>query len=392
MSNSKKKKVVVIGGGIAGVETAIHLDKKIFDVHLISERTALYIYPLAIWVPVGKKSVSDISMPLENLAKKHKFQFHHEKVSALQIERKQVATQDNKVFSYDYLVLAHGSAKWKVSGVENISTICGTPQMAASLREQYKKLLAQKKGRIAVGFGGNPKDPSAVRGGPAFELLFNIDRDLRKKGLRKNFTLTFFAPMAQPGKRMGKGALSKVGKFIEKAGIEMIVGKKILGFEGQNIKLESKRIDSDLTVFVSALEGSELNKTSQLPMNEAGFFKAHTTGQIEGQEFIFGAGDTIDFHGPQWKAKQGHMAEVQANTVAKNIKAHALDKPLKYNFEDKVSIICLMDFGSTGAFIFRGKEREFSVYLYRLGHFLKWGWGIYFKAVKNKLFFKIPGL
>ncbi len=36
------------------------------------------------------------------------------------------------------------------------------------------KLVDRGSGKIAVGFGGNPKDSSAVRGGPAFEVLFKF--------------------------------------------------------------------------------------------------------------------------------------------------------------------------------------------------------------------------
>ena len=37
-------------------------------------------------------------------------------------------------------------------------------------------------GTIAFGFAGNPKEPSAMRGGPMFELLFGLDTWLRKQG------------------------------------------------------------------------------------------------------------------------------------------------------------------------------------------------------------------
>lgn len=392
MNGVDKKKVVVIGGGFAGVQTAIELDKKLFDVHLFSERSFLYVYPLAIWIPVGKKKVSDISIPLQKLAKRHKFHFHHCGVNSLDIKNKQIVACENN-FSYDYLVLAQGSNKRKLPGADNVSTVCGTPQKAEILREKYKKLLGQKKGHIAVGFGGNPKDPSAVRGGPAFEVLFNIDRDLRKKGLRDNFTLTFFAPMEKPGKRMGEMAIQKVGKFIQKKNIKMQVGKKVMGFQDQRVELENKEyIDADLTIHVSAREGSALLQNSGLPLNEAGFVKVHTTGQVVGHGFIFGAGDTIDFDGPKWKSKQGHMAEVQAETVAKNIRDHAMEKPLQHSFANKVNIICLMDFGNAGAFILRNDEKQIAWYLHSPGHFFKWAWGIYFKAVKLKYFPKLPGL
>ncbi len=82
------------------------------------------------------------------------------------------------------------------------------------IKEELDKLAQAGKGKIAVGFGGNPKDTngSAVRGVPAFELLFNINTYLKKKGLSDNFELTFLARMAEPGKRMGEKALVSLCK------------------------------------------------------------------------------------------------------------------------------------------------------------------------------------
>ena len=36
-------------------------------------------------------------------------------------------------------------------------------------------------GTIALGFAGNPNEPSAMRGGPMFEFLFGIDAQLRAR-------------------------------------------------------------------------------------------------------------------------------------------------------------------------------------------------------------------
>lgn len=73
----------------------------------------------------------------------------------------------------------------------NTLSICGAPEEATALYGKLDKLIAQGKGKIAMGFGGNPKDSSAVRGGPAFEVLFNVDTYLKRKGIRDQFELTF---------------------------------------------------------------------------------------------------------------------------------------------------------------------------------------------------------
>ncbi|CAI6143706.1 MAG: hypothetical protein SPLUMA1_SPLUMAMAG1_01467 [uncultured Sulfurimonas sp.] len=100
-------------------------------------------------------------------------------------------------------------------------SICGKPEDSLTICDTLDALIEMGSGKIAMGFGGNPKDSSAVRGGPAFELLFNVHDILKKKGIRDNFELTFFAPMAKPGER-GWGVYcknSKLGKIPRIPGI-----------------------------------------------------------------------------------------------------------------------------------------------------------------------------
>ena len=51
-------------------------------------------------------------------------------------------------------------------------TLCEGVKAAEAIRD---RLQAMEGGSLAFGFGGNPQEPSAMRGGPRFELLFGID-------------------------------------------------------------------------------------------------------------------------------------------------------------------------------------------------------------------------
>jgi len=59
------RKIIILGGGIGGVECAIHLRKYHFDVELVSDRDFLYIYPTSIWIPTGEAKLENVSIPLE---------------------------------------------------------------------------------------------------------------------------------------------------------------------------------------------------------------------------------------------------------------------------------------------------------------------------------------
>ena len=126
---------------------------------------------------------------------------------------------------YDYLVVALGAHKMKHAGLEHTLSICGAPEMSLEIRHRLNALMARGHGKIAMGFGGNPNDTTSVRGGPGFELLFNVHNMLKKKGIRDNFELTFFAPMAEPGARMGPQALKMMDVFFKRLNIERRFGK-----------------------------------------------------------------------------------------------------------------------------------------------------------------------
>ncbi|HFD14580.1 MAG TPA: sulfide:quinone reductase, partial [Epsilonproteobacteria bacterium] len=311
-------RVLVLGGGFAGVEAAIYLRKQKIEVTLVSDRDYFYIYPTSIWIPTGETTKEDISVPLDKLAMKHGFQLIVDPVTKLDAKSKRVTLENGRVLEgYAYIVVALGQDKIQHKGMEHTLSICGKPEEATALYEKLDALILKDHGKIAMGFGGNPKDSSAVRGGPAFELLFNVHNYLKKKGVRDNFELTFFAPMPKPGQKMGEKALVMMDSMFEKLNIHKKVGSKITAFVKDGIEFEDKsKIASDLTMFISAGTGHGILRESGLPLSDAGFIVTNEYNEIEGFEGIYAVGDSASLLGPEWRAKQGHVAEVMAKNVA----------------------------------------------------------------------------
>jgi len=82
------KKVVVLGGGFAGVEAAIFLRKEGFTVDLVSPRPYLYIYPTSIWVPVCEADFAEVCLSLEDLAKVHGFTWIRDEITQIDAKAK----------------------------------------------------------------------------------------------------------------------------------------------------------------------------------------------------------------------------------------------------------------------------------------------------------------
>ncbi|HEX9022582.1 MAG TPA: FAD-dependent oxidoreductase [Geobacteraceae bacterium] len=393
------KKVLILGGGIAGVEAAISLTKKVrngrqlFDVTVVSDRDYLYVYPISIWVPTGGKSFEDVCIPLAALAAAHGFKVVRETVRTVAAAERQIVT-DRGSHRYDYLIIALGAGKLKPKGSEHTLSICGNPSEALRLKERLDTLLAAGGGRIAVGFGGNPLDSSAVRGGPAFEFLFNVEALLRRRGIRERFELTFFAPMASPGARMGEKAVSAMQSFFGRLGVKTAFGRKIAEFVPDGVVLEDgERIHADLTMFIPAGNGHEVLKSSGLPLNEAGFVRIDNHCEVplpSGEKTaVYAVGDAAALEGPDWRAKQGHIAEVMARCAADNISAAEIGGE-KRGYREHVNILCLMDMGNGGALVYRDDRRAVMLPLPVVGHWLKAGWGAYYRLSKLNRIPRLP--
>ena len=387
------KKVLILGGGFAGVQTAIELQKsKLFEVTLVSDRDYLFLYPISIWIPVRTNKFEDVKVPLKKIQRKHPFRLVIDKVISIQASKNQVICE-SQVLGYDYLVVAFGADKMQHKGISNTLTICGKPEQTLQLRDKLDALIEKGTGKIAIGFGGNPKDKSAVRGGPAFELIFNIHHYLRKKGLRDKFELTMFAPMEQPGARMGKNAMKAIQTLFGKQNIQKRFGKKITEFAEDGVIFEdASKLEADLIMFIAGAKGSAILTDSDLTLSEAGFVKINNYNQVAEFPNVFAIGDAAAYEGPDWTARQGHIAEIMGRNAAHNILQIENGKIDFKGYQEHLNILCIMDMGNGAAFVYRDSKKEIMIPMPIFGHWMKQAWGIYSKLTKLGKIPRIPGM
>jgi len=231
--------------------------------------------------------------------------------------------------------------------------------------------------------------------------MFNIINDLKKRKLRDNFEIIFYGPMPRPGARMGEKALKIMDMIFEKEKIRKIAGIKPKEFRENGILLENDEfIEGDLIMFIPAGTGPKLFKNSDLPLNEAGFVEIneycevkHNFDETSNEKYkIFAIGDCATLDGPDWRAKQGHIAEVMARAAAYNIEHIEKGSEKRIEYLSHVNILCLMDMGNAGALLYRDNKRAILMPLFIVGHLLKKVWGWYYKNSKLENIPRIPGM
>ena len=383
------KRVLVIGGGFAGLEAVIFLKKYNYDVTLVSDRDYFFIYPTSIWIPTREKEFDEICIDLHELQRVHGFKLIVDALTYIDAKENSYTLASGEILSsFDHVILAMGASKLKHDGIEHTLSICSNPEQSLKLRDALDALVEKQSGKICFGFGGNLKDSSSVRGGPAFELLFNTHNLLKKKGIRDNFELSFFAPMSEPGARMGEKALKMMDDFCKRLAIKQYFGKKIKSFKEDAIIFEDgSKLDSDLTMFIAAGSGHEVVQGSGLPTNEAGFVKIDDYCRVifddeEMPKNIYAIGDIAALSGPAWRAKQGHLAELMAKNVAFNISQIDKGEASLKSYKEHINILCLMDSGDGASLIYRDDKRAFMIPLPIIGHYMKKLWGVYARLSK----------
>lgn len=152
-------------------------------------------------------------------------------------------------------------------------------------------------------------------------------------------------------------------------------------------------IENDLTVFIAAGDGHPVVRDSGLALNDAGFIKTNDFCEIEDVTGWYAIGDIAALEGPEWRAKQGHVAEVMARAAANNAAIDLLGKSGdKQGHREHLSILCVMDFGNGAGWVYRDGKKAVLRRLPWIGHWMKKGWGWYYRNSKLGRIPRLPGM
>lgn len=360
--------ITILGTGFGALTAIKNVRKQApnAEITVIAPSKELVYLPGIIWIPSNLRQAEDLRINLTNFFNRQKVKYIQARVEDVFNNGRTVQT-DKGNFENDGLIIASGgSFIKKLPGIEHTITPCEGINAAENIKSQLNNLSG---GTIAIGFGGNIKEPSAMRGGPMFEFLFGIDTLLRRQGRRDKFNLIFFNPALQPGKRLGNKVPDIILKMMAKKGIKTHLGHKLKSFEANKVITEGGEIEADMILFMPGMTGPHWSKNSEITKSEGGLIKANEFCQVEGMEKTYVAGDSGSYPGPDWQPKQAHMADLQAIAAARNL---VFELSGKTNFQTfKFELICIIDTLSHGVLIKRTEKGAILLPPLRLMHFAK---------------------
>ena len=360
-----KHRISIVGAGFAALAAARSVRRldAAAAITLIAPRPELIYLPSLIWLPSGMRKPADLVVPLDRFLRDHDIRFVGAEATGLENGGRCVLTSAGPVENDGLILACGGRFMKKLPGIEHAILPCEGIAPVERLRE---RLAALQSGTVALGFAGNPNEPTAMRGGPIFEFLFGLDTQLRREKRRERIKLAFFNPMPNPGHRLGEQALKRLMAEMKRRGIELHLGHKLLGFEADKVKTEGGEFAADIIVFMPGLTGNAWFDNTDLPRSKGGLVQADAHCRVEGRERIYAAGDAGSFPGPDWMPKQAHMADLQAEAAAANLLAELGGRTPDKTF--RAELVCIVDSLDAGMLVRRTASSAMALPPLRLMH------------------------
>ena len=328
-----KKKVVVIGGGFAGVQCVRNFDEELFDVWLIDKINHHQFQPLFYQVATSQLEPSSISFPLRNIFRSKK-NVHIRMAEVLEIdeEQKQVIT-DIGDFTFDYLIIAIG-CKTNFFGNENIERNTFTLKStydAISIRnhilQTFENIISakpeEKKGLlnlIIVGAG-----PTGVELAGAFAEIKQhvLPKDYRGIDF-STFQIMLIEGSGNTLNSMSEQARKASRKYLEEMGVKLYTQTYVKDYDGEQLTLQSGEvIRSKTVIWAAGVTGNSIKGLSSDVLVGGNRIKVNRFNQVLGSTAIFAIGDIAYMETPTYPKGHPQLANVainQAKRLVKNLK------------------------------------------------------------------------
>ena len=307
-SHHQKLAIVIAGGGVAALETALALADLAPDlthVSVIAPNTEFVYRPMTVREPFAYGAAR--RYPLQQLVRNAGAELLTDELALVDPDNQIVHTKSGKSIEYGALVLALGAKA--VSRYRHALTIDDR-----KLDETLHGLIQDVEGgytpRIAFVSPGRMAWPL-----PLYELALMTAG--RAYDMDVNVSITIATPEDEPLAIFGAAASGAVGDLLRQAGITMITSAytEVPSQGHLVINPGDRHLKVGRVVALPELYGPSIRG---IPLGEHGFIRVNMHGQLPDLGPVYAAGDAVEF-----PIKHGGIAAQQADVAAESIAALA---------------------------------------------------------------------
>ncbi len=349
--NTKKPRIIVVGGGFAGISFIKKLKKEDVQLVLFDRHNYHTFQPLLYQVSTAGLEPDSIAYPLRKIfRKKQDFYFRLGEVI-------NVDTANNTIFtslgslSYDYLIIATGT-KTNYFGNESIAKNA-MPMKTVPQALNIRSLMIQnieeaditsndKNRRWLLNFVIAGAGPTGVELAGAIAefrrgILENDYPDLNEDEMQVHLIEgqdRVLPPMSDTASR-------KAMKFLEKLGVKIHLNTLIESYDGETLKTKDGKVfDTAMLIWAAGVTGAPIQGIEGEALVEgANRYKVDEFNKIQGLKNVYALGDIALMNTEKYPKGHPQVAQPaiqQGKNLGENFLKMFHDKPLKaFKYNDK---------------------------------------------------------
>ena len=346
-----REKIVIIGGGFAGLQLARNLNNQgKYKVMVIDKMNHHMFQPLFYQVATGRIEPSNISFPFRKIFQWSKnIQFRMTEVKKI-IPSENKVIGDDGVFTYDKLVIATG-CKTNFFGnqkMQNLALGMKNTQEAITIRNHilmtFEKMIIERKASddgnwnlVIVGSG-----PTGVELAGAFSEMKSqiLPRDYPRMNF-SDLNIILISSSNTPLDAMSQESQDAAEVYLKQLGVKFFKNERVTDYDGEIINMASgNSIPTNNVIWAAGVTGNiidDFNKEN-LVRNR---YIVDRYNKVKGFDNIFAIGDIAYMETPKYPLGHPQVANVainQGKNLANNLKKDSEKNWQEYEYIDRGSM------------------------------------------------------
>ena len=299
---SVRPRVVVVGGGFAGLSAGMALADMRVDVTLIDRRNHHTFQPLLYQVALAVLSPADIAQPIRHIFSKNRnIEVLMDEVEEINSDQNRLHLRSGAEIEYDYLILATGATHSYFGKDQWAQWAPGLKTVEDATEIRRRVLLAfELAEREMVETGAHPElNFVIIGGGPTGVELAGAISDISKLYMRNDFRhidpararviLIEGSPriLAAYPEDLSKKAAEQLAGL----GVEVHAGQAVMDVQPGYVMVGGKRLNAVVTLWAAGVQASPLAKMLGTPTDKRGCAIVDLHLNPPGHSNIFICGD-----------------------------------------------------------------------------------------------------
>jgi len=270
-SGGRRKRIVILGGGFAGINAAMGLAELPVDVTIVDRKNYHLFQPLLYQVALAVLSPADIAQPIRSLMRDHpNIDVLMDEAIGFDLPQRRVNLKTGVELEYDYLIIATGSTHSYFGRDEWAKLAPGLKTIEDATEIRRRVLLAfELAEREMMEFGTHPPlNFVIIGGGPTGVELAGAISDIAKLYMSKDFR-HIDPSMAQVLILEGSPAIlaaypadlqRKAGEQLKALGVKFRTNAHVSDVQPGYVMAGDERIDAVVTLWAAGVQASPLGK------------------------------------------------------------------------------------------------------------------------------------